>query len=289
MSKRKGIILAGGLGTRLYPMTLSISKQLLPVYDKPMIYYPLSVLMLSGIKEFLLITSQKDLDQFKSLLHDGSQWGIKIYFKIQPKPEGLAQALILAEDFLNGSPSTLILGDNIFFGNKLSDLLMKSSNNNFNCTIFGYHVSNPERYGVINFKDKKPISIEEKPSNPTSNFAIPGLYFFDNSASSRAKKITPSKRGELEITDLIKSYLDDKNLNVEIMGRGFTWFDTGTQNSLLDASNFISSIFNRQRLIVGSPDEVAFRLGFIDRKKFKKNLSKFIDNDYYNSLKKLIE
>ncbi len=289
MSKRKGIILAGGLGTRLYPMTLSTSKQLLPVYDKPMIYYPLSVLMLSGIKEFLLITSQKDLDQFKSLLHDGSQWGIKIYFKIQPKPEGLAQALILAEDFLNGSPSTLILGDNIFFGNKLSDLLMKSSNNNFNCTIFGYHVSNPERYGVINFKDKKPISIEEKPSNPTSNFAIPGLYFFDNSASSRAKKITPSKRGELEITDLIKSYLDDKNLNVEIMGRGFTWFDTGTQNSLLDASNFISSIFNRQRLIVGSPDEVAFRLGFIDRKKFKKNLSKFIDNDYYNSLKKLIE
>tara|TARA_B100000242_G_scaffold283226_1_gene245265 strand:- start:1126 stop:1995 length:870 start_codon:yes stop_codon:yes gene_type:complete len=289
MNNRKGIILAGGLGTRLYPMTLCISKQLLPVYDKPMIYYPISVLMLSGIKEFLLITSQKDLDQFKSLLHDGSQWGIKIYYKIQPKPEGLAQALILAEDFLNGSPSTLILGDNIFFGNKLSDLLIKSSNNNFNCTIFGYHVSNPKRYGVINFKDKKPISIEEKPFNPKSNFAIPGLYFFDNSASSRAKNITPSKRGELEIIDLIKSYLEDKMLNVEIMGRGFTWFDTGTQNSLLDASNFICSIFNRQRLIVGSPDELAYRLGFIDTKKFKENISKFKDNDYYNSLLNLID
>ena len=289
MNNRKGIILAGGLGTRLYPMTICTSKQLLPVYDKPMIYYPISVLMLSGIKEILIITSQKDLEQFKSLLHDGSQWGIEIYYKIQPKPEGLAQALILAEDFLNGCPSILILGDNIFFGNKLSELLIKTSNSNFNCTIFGYHVANPERYGVINFKDEKPISIEEKPLNPKSNFAIPGLYFFDSSASLRAKKITPSKRGELEIIDLIQSYLEDKTLNVEIMGRGFTWFDTGTQNSLLDASNFISSIFNRQRLIIGSPDEVALRLGFIDKKKFSEYLSKFNDNVYYNSLKKLIE
>ena len=289
MNNRKGIILAGGLGTRLYPMTIYTSKQLLPVYDKPMIYYPISVLMLSGIKEILIITSQKDLEQFKSLLHDGSQWGIEIYYKIQPKPEGLAQALILAEDFLNGCPSILILGDNIFFGNKLSELLIKTSNSNFNFTIFGYHVANPERYGVINFKDEKPISIEEKPLNPKSNFAIPGLYFFDSSASLRAKKITPSKRGELEIIDLIQSYLEDKTLNVEIMGRGFTWFDTGTQNSLLDASNFISSIFNRQRLIIGSPDEVALRLGFIDKKKFSEYLSKFNDNVYYNSLKKLIE
>jgi glucose-1-phosphate thymidylyltransferase len=289
MNNRKGIILAGGLGTRLYPITICTSKQLLPVYDKPMIYYPISVLMLSGIKEILLITSQKDLEQFKSLLHDGSHWGIKIYYKIQPKPEGLAQALILAEDFLNGCPSILILGDNIFFGNNLSKLLIKTSNSNFKCTIFGYHVENPERYGVINFKEEKLISIEEKPLNPKSNLAIPGLYFFDNSASLRAKKIKPSKRGELEIIDLIQSYLEDKSLNVEIMGRSFKWFDTGTQNSLLEASNFIGSIFNRQRLIVGSPDEVALRLGFIDKKKFSEYLSKFNNNIYFNSLKKLIE
>ena len=289
VSNRKGIVLAGGLGTRLYPMTLVTSKQLLPVYDKPMIYYPISVLMLSGIREILVITSPKDKEQYELLLKDGTQWGINIKYKIQPKPEGLAQALILAEDFLDGKPSTMILGDNIFFGNMLSDLLIKASIDISQCTIFGYHVSNPQRYGIINFhKNGKVKSIEEKPLNPSSNFAIPGLYFFDKTAPHRAKQLSPSKRGEIEIIDLINSYFKDNLLIVKNMGRGFTWFDTGTQNSLLDASNFICSIFKRQKLIVGSPDEVAFRLGFIDIEKFRNNIHEISNNDYFTSLKELL-
>ena len=266
MTKRKGIILAGGSGTRLYPLTISVSKQLLPVYDKPMIYYPLSVLMLTGIKEILIITTPQDLDQFKRFLGDGSQWGIELTYTIQPSPDGLAQAFIIAKDFLDGAPSALILGDNIFFGHGLPELLASANATLTGATVFGYHVKDPERYGVVEFDDTGTIkSIVEKPDKPTSNYAITGLYFVDGTAPERAKKVKPSARGELEIISLLESYLDDGFLTIQKMGRGYAWLDTGTHESLLDAGNYVRTITQRQGLQVGSPDEVAVEFGLIDR------------------------
>ena len=267
MINRKGIILAGGLGSRLYPLTKIISKQLLPIYDKPMIYYPLSVLMLSGVKDILIITTQHDLLAFKNLLGNGSQWAINLDYLVQPNPEGLAQAFILAEDFLNKSSVAMILGDNLFFGYGLSTLLHEISKRVNGATIFGYHVSDPQRYGVIEFdpKNKKVKSIIEKPQNPLSNFAITGLYFLDETAPQRAKELFPSSRGELEITSLLNSYLLENTLEVEFMGEGFAWLDTGTFNSLIDAGNFVRTLTERQGFKVGSPTEVATQLGWIDK------------------------
>ena len=270
MTKRKGIILAGGSGTRLYPLTISVSKQLLPVYDKPMIYYPLTVLMLTGIKEILIITTPQDIDLFKRLLGNGSQWGIELTYTIQPSPDGLAQAFILAEDFLDGAPSALILGDNIFFGHGLPELLASANATLTGATVFGYHVKDPERYGVVEFSDTGTIkSIVEKPDKPTSNYAITGLYFLDGTAPERAKKVKPSARGELEIISLLESYLDDGFLTIQKMGRGYAWLDTGTHESLLDAGNYVRTITQRQGLQVGSPDEVAVEFGLIDRENLK--------------------
>ena len=264
MKKRKGIILAGGSGTRLYPLTIGVSKQLLPVYDKPMIYYPLTVLMLAGIRDILIITTPEDHEQFKRVLGDGQQWGIDLCYTIQPSPDGLAQAFILAEDFLDGAPSVLILGDNIFFGHGLSELLSSANARMEGATVFGYHVKDPERYGVVGFDETgKVASVTEKPINPASNYALTGLYFLDNTAPDRAKKVTPSSRGELEITSLLESYLDHDCLTVEKMGRGYAWLDTGTHASLLDAGNFVKTLTERQGLQVGSPDEVAMHLGLI--------------------------
>jgi glucose-1-phosphate thymidylyltransferase len=265
MTKRKGIILAGGSGTRLYPLTIGVSKQLLPVYDKPMIYYPLTVLMLAGIREILVISTPDDLPQYKRVLGDGSQWGIALSYKEQPSPDGLAQAFILAEDFLDGAPSALILGDNIFFGHGLPEVLAAADAKQNGATVFGYHVTDPERYGVVGFDNSGKVnSIVEKPAQPASNYAVTGLYFVDGTAPERAKKVQPSSRGELEITSLLESYLKEDNLTVEKMGRGFAWLDTGTHGSLLDAGNFVRTITQRQGLQVGSPDEVAFESGFID-------------------------
>lgn len=266
MKDRKGIILAGGSGTRLYPLTIAVSKQLLPIYDKPMVYYPLTVLMLAGISDILVITTPEDQILFQRVLGDGDQWGIKISYKIQPNPDGLAQAFIIAEDFLDGAPSAMILGDNFFFGHGLTNMLQVASNQTKGATVFGYHVSDPERYGVIDFEiDGKVKSIIEKPEKPPSNFAITGLYFLDNTATVRAKKINPSERGELEIISLLDTYLTEGCLRVEKMGRGYTWLDTGTHSSLLDASNFVRTLSERQGLQVGSPDEVACLLGWINK------------------------
>lgn len=265
MNVRKGIILAGGLGTRLYPLTKVISKQLLPVYDKPMIYYPLSTLMLSGIREIMVITTPNDQEQFKKLLGDGSQWGIKLIYKIQESPDGLAHAFLIAEKFLDGSPSTLILGDNIFFGHGLSKLLRAPYEQNFGATIFAYHLSNPEQYGVLEFKkDGSVKSIIEKPTIPPSNYAVTGLYFVDKTASERSKNIIPSARGELEITSLLESYLNDQLLEVKMMGQGYAWLDTGTFSSLLEASNFVRTLTERQGLQFGSPKETALKLEWIN-------------------------
>ena len=262
---RKGIILAGGTGSRLYPVTLVVSKQLLPIYDKPMIYYPLSVLMLAGIREILIITTPKDCTLFEQLLGDGSQWGINLKYETQESPDGLAQAYIIAEEFLSGDPSALILGDNIFFGHGLPNLLQRISREHSGATILGYHVSNPSQYGVIEFTSDGSIrSIIEKPSSPPSNYAITGLYFLDSSAPERAKKVTRSARGELEITSLLDMYLQDELLHVEKMGRGYAWLDTGTFSSMLDASNFVRTLTERQGLKVGLPDEVALHLGWIN-------------------------
>ena len=266
MTKRKGIILAGGSGTRLYPLTMAVSKQLLPIYDKPMIYYPLTVLMLAGIREIMIITTPQDQDQFQRLLGDGSQWGIRLDYKVQPSPDGLAQAFILAEDFLNGAPSAMVLGDNIFFGHGLPQVLTAADAQDTGATVFGYHVSDPERYGVVEFDENGRVqSIIEKPANPTSNYAVTGLYFVDGSAPERAKQVTPSARGELEITSLLESYLTEGALRVEKMGRGYAWLDTGTHASLLDASNFVRTLTERQGLQVGSPDEVAYELEWINK------------------------
>lgn len=288
MTQRKGIILAGGTGTRLYPLTMAVSKQLLPVYDKPMVYYPLSVLMLAKIKEILIITTPHDQELFKTLLADGSQWGLKIAYKVQHSPVGLADAFIVAEDFLNGGPSAMVLGDHIFFGHALPQLLAAANSQIEGATVFGYHVSDPERYGVITFdSDDKFLSIVEKPEHPSSNYALTGLYFLDGTASERAKYMQPSGRGELEITTLLNSYLNDEILQVEKMGRGNTWLDTGTHASLLEASNFVRTIIERQGLQVGSPDEIAYRLNWITKEQLSDLAAKYKNNPYGQYLSKL--
>ena len=263
---RKGIILAGGSGTRLYPITIGVSKQLLPIYDKPMIYYPLSVLMLSGIREIAVITTPQDQDQFVRTLGDGSQWGLNLTYIVQPSPDGLAQAYILAEDFLAGAPSAMVLGDNIFFGHGLPDLLSAAGGRSNGATVFGYRVADPERYGVVDFdRDGRVRAIVEKPRVAPSRYAVTGLYFLDGSAPERARAVIPSERGELEITSLLESYLGDGVLSVEQMGRGYAWLDTGTHASLLDAGNFVRTLSERQGQQVGSPEEIAWEQGWIDR------------------------
>ena len=265
MTDRKGILLAGGSGTRLYPITKGVSKQLLPIYDKPMIYYPLSVLMLSGIREIAVITTPHDRDQFERALGDGSQWGISLEFIEQPSPDGLAQAYLLAEDFLAGAPSAMVLGDNIFFGHGLPKQLRMADERIEGGSVFGYHVTDPERYGVVDFAEDGTVrSIVEKPETPASPYAVTGLYFLDGTAPERARNITPSKRGELEIVDLLESYLGDGLLDVKQMGRGYAWLDTGTHASLLDAGNFVRTLIERQGMQVGCPEEIAFEQGWID-------------------------
>jgi glucose-1-phosphate thymidylyltransferase len=290
MTQRKGIILAGGSGTRLYPLTMAISKQLLPIYDKPMIYYPLTVLMLAGIRKILIITTPQDQDQFQRLLGDGSQWGIHLEYKIQTSPDGLAQAFILAEDFLDGAPSAMVLGDNIFFGHGLPEVLAAADAQTDGATVFGYHVSDPERYGVLAFDANGTVQgIIEKPETPPSNYAVTGLYFVDGSAPQRAKQVKVSARGELEITSLLESYLGDGNLRVEKMGRGFAWLDTGTHSSLLDASNFVRTLTERQGLQLGSPEEVAFQLMWITTKQLKVRANIFRKNIYGQYLARLAD
>jgi len=281
MTKRKGIILAGGSGTRLYPLTIALSKQLFPIYDKPMIYYPLTVLMQAGIREILIITPPQDQDQFQRLLGDGSQWGIRLEYKVQPSPDGLAQAFILAEDFLDGAPSAMVLGDNIFFGHGLPQVLAAADAQETGATVFGYHVSDPERYGVVDFDyDGTVKSIIEKPTKPPSNYAVTGLYFVDETAPERAKRVTPSARGELEITSLLETYLHDGALRIEKMGRGYAWLDIGTHASLLEAGNFIRTLTERQGLQIGSPDEVAYQHQWITSDQILERAQTFEKNDY---------
>ena len=290
MTKRKGIILAGGSGTRLYPVTMGISKQLLPIYDKPMIYYPLSVLMLTGIREVAVITTPDDQSQFKRLLGDGSQWGMSLTFIEQPKPEGLAQAYILAEDFLDGAPSAMVLGDNIFFGHGLTEILANADAITNGGVVFGYQVSDPERYGVVGFDENGQVTeIIEKPDVPASNYAVTGLYFLDSSASEKAKRVKPSPRGELEITTLLEMYLNEGALKVNKMRRGYAWLDTGTHGSLLDAGNFVRTLEKRQGLQVGSPDEIAYQQGWMSRSDIEKRSKIFNKNDYGKNLDRLIK
>ena len=289
MKKRKGLILSGGTGSRLYPITLGISKQLLPIFDKPMIYYPLSVLMLSGIQDIALIVRPEDKHQYQRLLGDGSQWGVSLSFIEQPSSDGLAQSYILAEDFLDGSPSILVLGDNLFFGHGLPELLVKADLRN-GASIFAYQVSNPESYGVVSFnKDGAVNSIEEKPENPASDYAVTGLYFFDGNAPALAKKVQPSERGELEITSLLELYMHDDALHVELMGRGFAWLDTGTHSNLLEAGNFVRTIEERQGLQVSNLEEIAYRQGWISKKFLEEQARKYSQNSYGQYLKKLLK
>lgn len=288
MTKRKGIILAGGSGTRLHPATGSISKQLLPIYDKPMIYYPLSTLMLAGIKEIAIITTPHDQAQFQALLKDGSQWGISLTYIVQPSPDGLAQAYLLAEDFLAGGPSAMVLGDNIFFGNDFMKLLAEANLKEEGGTVFCYHVADPERYGIVGIDEDGTVNqIIEKPKNPPSNYAVTGLYFLDSSASKRACKVKPSERGELEITTLLEDYLVDKLLDVKLMGRGYAWLDTGTHASLLNAGNFVHTIQSRQGLQIGCPEEISYRQGWIDLNAVKKIAQDHGNNDYGKYLERL--
>ena len=278
---RKGIILAGGSGSRLWPITMGVSKQLLPIYDKPMIYYPLTVLMLSGIREIAVITTPEDQAGFQRLLGDGSQWGLSLTYIVQPSPDGLAQAYLLARDFLAGAPSAMVLGDNIFFGHGLSDFLVAAGARETGGTVFGYRVSDPERYGVVDFDAAGKVrQIIEKPQQPPSNFAVTGLYFLDGRAPDFAARIKPSARGELEIADLLDIYLKEGSLTVERMGRGLAWLDTGTHGSLLDAGNFVRTLKARQGLQVGCPDEIAFRSGWIDREALAARAEVFRKNDY---------
>lgn len=265
MSNRKGIILAGGTGTRLYPLTMGVSKQLLPIYDKPMIYYPLSVLMLAGIREIAVITTPEDQAQFQRLMGDGSRWGLGFTWIVQPSPDGLAQAYVLAADFLAGAPSAMVLGDNIFFGHGLPGILARADRRESGGTVFGYRVADPERYGVLDFDGDRVRGIVEKPSRPPSSYAVTGLYFLDGTAPERAAEVRPSERGELEITSLLEMYLADGALTVERMGRGYAWLDTGTHASLLDAGNFVRTLQERQGLQTGSPEEIAFEQGWIGR------------------------
>lgn len=287
--QRKGIILAGGSGTRLYPVTIGLSKQLLPIYDKPMIYYPLSVLMLAGIREIAVITTPEDQAQFIRTLGDGSQWGISLTYIEQPSPDGLAQAYLLAEEFLAGAPSAMVLGDNLFFGHGLPDLLIEAAAQNDGGTVFGYRVADPERYGVVDFAEDGSVrSIVEKPERPASNFAVTGLYFLDGSATQRAAQVKPSPRGELEITTLLESYLADGALQVSLMGRGFAWLDTGTHASLLDAGNFVRTLEERQGLQTGSPDEIAYGQGWISSEQLAERARVFGKNAYGRYLVQLL-
>ena len=290
MTQRKGIILAGGSGTRLYPITMGVSKQLLPVYDKPMIYYPISVLMLAGIREIAIITTPEDQEQFRRLLGDGNQWGMDFTYIVQPSPDGLAQAYLLTRDFLNGAPSAMVLGDNIFFGHGLSELLAAADAKPQGGTVFGYRVADPERYGVVDFDAQGRVrSIIEKPANPPSQFAVTGLYVLDNTASDRAAAVRPSDRGELEITTLLETYLHDGLLTVERMGRGYAWLDTGTHGSLLDAGNFVRTLERRQGLQTGCPDEIAFDQGWIDAEQLARRAQLFAKNDYGRYLAGLLK
>jgi len=290
MKKRKGIILAGGSGSRLYPITLGISKQLLPIYDKPMIYYPLSVLMISGIRDIAIITTSEDLPSFKRLLGDGKQWGISLIFIVQPSPDGIAQAYILAEKFLNGAPSALILGDNIFFGHGLPEILERAGSHKSGATIFGYHVADPTRYGVIGFNSDGLVnSLVEKPLEPVSNYVATGLYFLDEDAPELAKTLKPSDRGELEILTLLELYLSKSLLRVEKIGRGYAWLDTGTHGSLIEAGNFVKTLQKRQGLQVANLEEIAFNQGWTDRYQLEKSARYLSNTDYGDYLLLLLE
>ncbi|PLW77771.1 glucose-1-phosphate thymidylyltransferase RfbA [Cohaesibacter celericrescens] len=290
MTTRKGIILAGGTGTRLFPITMAVSKQLLPIYDKPMIYYPLSVLMLTGIRDIAIITTPEDQHQFIRLLGDGSQWGLSLTYIVQDAPDGLAQAYVLAEDFLAGMPSAMVLGDNIFFGHGLSELLLAADLRTEGGTIFGYRVNDPQRYGVVGFDENGQVNkIIEKPDTPPSDYAVTGLYFLDGDAPQRAKEVQPSDRGELEITSLLEMYLNDGSLQVEQMGRGFAWLDTGTHGSLRDASNFVGTLIERQGLQVGCPEEISFRMGLISKEQFLEAAHLYKKSNYGKYLLKIAD
>ncbi|HSP43590.1 MAG TPA: glucose-1-phosphate thymidylyltransferase RfbA [Luteolibacter sp.] len=288
LALRKGIILAGGTGSRLFPMTHSVSKQLIPVYDKPMIYYPLTVLMLAGVREILVISTPHDLPGFENLLGDGSQWGLEISYAPQPKPEGLAQAFLIGEEFIGGEPVCLVLGDNLFYGHELGSSLLAASRRMEVATVFGYHTNQPEQYGVVEFdKDGRVVSLEEKPAKPKSNYAVPGIYFYDRKVVEMAKSLKPSARGELEITDLNRLYLERGELRVELLGRGTTWLDTGTPDSLADATQFVQVIQQRQGLKIACPEEIAYFQGRIDRAKLGESSAKYAGTPYGDYLKSL--
>lgn len=289
MMIKKGIILAGGSGTRLYPLTHVISKQLMPVYDKPMVYYPLSVLMLAGIRDIMIITTPRDAESFQALLGDGSQWGLKISYKIQQEPNGLAEAFLIGEDFINGESCALILGDNIFYGYGLSGMLQRAVTKDQGATIFAYYVRDPERYGVVEFDAQHHAkTLEEKPVRPKSNYAVTGLYFYDHTVVEKARRLKPSARGELEITDLNCLYLQEGSLEVETMSRGFAWLDTGTHESLLQAGNFVETIQERQGLKICCPEEIAYRLGYITKKQLEELATPLLKNEYGQYLMKMV-